>query len=356
MDVKSQLNGVDWKHIRGEMTSQDSAEMGNSSRFYLNEPFRLSVININHTFEKNFFRMTTFSPAFSYDASLDKDEVDEYIHTGLHQHDFYELLYVEKGTVYQNIENQRHLYPQGSFCLLNKKTRHTEEYATDYSVAFLALSEDFLKEVYRDFSLTYFKIEKEMPSTELREFLYQNLKNEGNGKEFIDFIPTDNDFALQKESDALFDALTVELSNPQIGSSSTIKALCVRLLFLLNDKTKYHTKPVVIGTETEDQLFSRIAELMQETNGRITRTRLEEELHYSGAYLNRIVKKYTGLSIFDYGMTFCMKIAAELLTQTDMNIADIASTLQFGNRSNFYKQFAAMYGVTPAKYRADHRK
>lgn len=356
MDIKSEFASEDWKRIRGEMTSQNDAELGDAEHYHLNEPFRLSTININHTLEKNFFRMTAFSPTFSYDTSLDKAETEEYIHTGLHQHDFYELLYVEKGTVYQNIENQRHLYPQGSFCLLNKKTRHTEEYITDYSVAFLALSEDFLKEVYRDFSLAYFDVEKEMPSTELREFLYQNLKNAGNGKEFIDFIPTGNDPALQKTSDGLFDALTVELSNPQIGSSMMIKALCVRLLLLLNDKTKYRTKPVVIGTETEDQLFSRIAELMQETNGRITRAKLEEELHYSGAYLNRIVKKYTGLTIFDYGMTFCMKIAAELLTQTDMNIGDIAATLQFGNRSNFYKQFTAMYGTTPAQYRTEHKK
>ena len=69
----------------------------------------------------------------------------------------------------------------------------------------------------------------------------------------------------------------------------------MRPLPLLNDKVKYRTKPVVIGTETEDQLFSRIAELMQETNGRITRAKLEEELHYSGAYLNRIVKNIPGL-------------------------------------------------------------
>lgn len=356
MDIKKDPSGGDWKHIRGEMTSQAGAELGDAERFRMNEPFRLSIIRIDHSSETEFFRMKAFSPTFSYDTSLSRAEMNQYVHTGLHQHDFYELLYVEEGTVYQNIENQRHLYPQGSFCLLNKKTRHTEEYVTDYQVAFLALSEAFLKEVYHDFSLAYFQVEKERPLTELREFLEQNLKDVGKGKEFIDFIPVEGAPAAPQSSAELFEAINSMLTAPQIGASCVVKSLCAWLFLLLNDKMRYRTKPVIIGTEIEDQLFSRIAELMQETNGRMTRAQLEEELHYSGAYLNRIVKKYTGLSIFGYGMTFCMKIAEELLTQTDMNIADIASTLQFGNRSNFYKQFVKMYNVTPAQYRAENRK
>lgn len=125
---------------------------------------------------------------------------------------------------------------------------------------------------------------------------------------------------------------------------------------MLNDRTLYHTNPVAIGTEAENHLYTEITHIMELTSGRATRAQLEEELHYSGTYLNRIVKKYTGLSIFDYGMTFCMKNAAALLTGTELSIAEIASRLQFGNRSNFYKQFTGFYHMTPAQYREKHRK
>lgn len=94
--------------------------------------------------------------------------------------------------LYQNIENQRHLYPEGSFCLLNKKTRHTEEYSTDYKVAFLQLSENFLREICRDLSMKYFKTERARAQTKLDDFLKQNLRGTSRGKEFIDFIPLED--------------------------------------------------------------------------------------------------------------------------------------------------------------------
>lgn len=258
--------------------------------------------------------------------------------------------------LYQNIENQRHLYPEGSFCLLNKKTRHTEEYSTDYKVAFLQLSENFLREICRDLSMKYFKTERAQAQTKLDDFLKQNLRGTSRGKEFIDFIPLEDAGENLDESHEVFQRIYAELSTPHTGSSITIKYLCTRLLSLLNDRTLYHTKPVTIGTEAENQLYNEIVQMMEQTDGRVTRAELEEKLHYSGTYLNRIVKKYTGLSIFDYGMTFCMKRAAALLVETDMSIAEIAVGLQFGNRSNFYKQFTQMYSMTPAKYRAAYSR
>lgn len=204
--------------------------------------------------------------------------------------------------------------------------------------------------------MKYFKTERAQAQTKLDDFLKQNLRGTSRGKEFIDFIPLEDAGENLDESHEVFQRIYAELSTPHIGSYITIKYLCTRLLSLLNDRTLYHTKPVTIGTEAENQLYNEIVQMMEQTDGRVTRAELEEKLHYSGTYLNRIVKKYTGLSIFDYGMTFCMKRAAALLVETDMSIAEIAVGLQFGNRSNFYKQFTQMYSMTPAKYRAAHSR
>ena len=67
-------------------------------------------------------------------------------------------------------------------------------------------------------------------------------------------------------------------------------------------------------------LFSHISHLLEDTNGRVTRSELEQILHYSGNYINSIVKKYTDLCLFDYGQTFFMKKAAYLLRNTDDSI------------------------------------
>ena len=93
---------------------------------------------------------------------------------------------------------------------------------------------------------------------------------------------------------------------------------------------------------------------MVQTNGRISRQELVSSLHYSGVYLNNIVKKYTGLSIYDYGMTFCMKKTAELLVSSDLSISEIASSMGFSNRTHFYKVFQGTYHMSPYEYRKKH--
>ena len=81
------------------------------------------------------------------------------------------------------------------------------------------------------------------------------------------------------------------------------------------------------------------------------RAQLEQLLNYSGDYLNRIVNRYTGLCLFDYGMTFCLKKAAQYLSETDESVSSIATKLHFSNRTHFYALFKAKYGVTPKEFR-----
>lgn len=81
---------------------------------------------------------------------------------------------------------------------------------------------------------------------------------------------------------------------------------------------------------------------------------LEHHLNYSGDYLNRIVNKYSGLCLYDYGMTFCLKKAVQYLTETNESIGSIATKLQFKNRTHFYTLFKQKYGVTPKEYHQSH--
>ena len=94
-------------------------------------------------------------------------------------------------------------------------------------------------------------------------------------------------------------------------------------------------------------LFSHICHLLEDTDGRISRSELEQILNYSGNYLNTIVKKYTHKCLFDYGQTFCMKKAATLLKETTSSISEIMEELHFTNTTHFYKCFKEHYHMTP---------
>ena len=196
--------------------------------------------------------------------------------------------------------------------------------------------------------------EKNITDDVMLHFFTEDFKNESVAvREYIDFIPVSPKNGSKKMYN-LFDTLLHMFLTPEPGTTYSIKMILLQIFCLLNDRSRYKNVPVRIGTETESLLFLKITECMQETNGRISRSGLQQHLHYNGAYLNRIVMKFTGLSIFGYGMTFCMQQAGALLTSSHTDISLIAESLGFQNRTHFYKKFEDTYGMTPGEYRKLH--
>lgn len=270
----------------------------------------------------------------------------------LHKHDFIEFMFVLDGEIYVNIENQRHLYTKGSCCILNRKIRHSEEFNTEYRVLFLQISYDFLNAIYADFSLDFFDIADKNIHSDLMEFLKLNLSSKDEmEKDYVDFIPNRNDNELIKTMHDFFDLITKETLDPGIKSSLTIKYVIIELFRHISVLENYSTTPVRIGTDAEHTLYHQIVKAMADNYGRISRSQLSELLNYSGAYLNEISKKYSGLSLYDLGMTYCMKEVARLLVETSYSIADIEASFGFTNRTHFYKIFKETYGTTPARYK-----
>ena len=148
-------------------------------------------------------------------------------------------------------------------------------------------------------------------------------------------------------SDQLLHAMLI----PRLGSTFAIKSLVCQLFQYLDTKEYYHISNVTLNSSSDLLLFSRISHLMEDTNGRMSRLALEKALCYSGNYINTIVKKYTGMCLYDYGLSFTLKNAASLLTETDIPISSISAQLGFTNRTHFYKDFREKYGVSPGEYR-----
>lgn len=329
---------------------------GDASRvYYAHGPCDLFFTSIHPDDPKKFYTFSFISPDLNIDSrSLSFEEARRSVfHPGLHKHDFFELVYVSKGSLYQNIENKRHLYPEGSLCLLNRNVYHQEEYGTEYSVCFLALSPKFISGILTD-TQNYILPEESVYRNALTHFFTNTFRDDSVANlEYYDFIPVV--LEEKEEMSRLFDELTRIFSFHGAGTTYRIKEIIMRIFRHLYDNKAYQTVPVKIGSETESLLFNRISACMQETNGRISRSELQNRLHYSGSYLNRIVLKYSGLNIFGYSMLYCMNKAAELLTDSDLSIVQITEVLGFQNRTHFYSKFKSIYGLLPGEYRKLHK-
>lgn len=331
-------------------SADNSSEI--TAYYRMQAPFTLQFITYHPDNEEENLLFTSMSPDNIIYSSSSHSEVRRYLAGGMHQHDFYELLFVIDGTLYQNIENRRHLYIPGSCCLLNKNVRHTEEYSTDFRIIFFQFSEVFIREIFSALSMSYFQVEREHIQTQMEQFLQQNIAGSSQAeKNYIDFIPTHDAAWIVQNVHSIFEQIAQELLSPRFGSSASIMALFFKLFHLLDQPEYYRTIPVQIGTDAENRIFQRITQIMENSDGRTSRHELETKLHYSGDYLNKIVKKYTGLTIYDYGMTFCMKKAIFLLRHSDMTVTEISVSLGFSNRTHFYKTFQNTFAVTPAEWR-----
>lgn len=73
------------------------------------------------------------------------------------------------------------------------------------------------------------------------------------------------------------------------------------------------------------------------------------------SYLTAIFKKKLGISPQEYLVTFRLKKAAEMLTNTTMSIQDIAEKVGYENPLTFSKMFKQSYSLSPKHYRNEQQ-
>jgi len=69
------------------------------------------------------------------------------------------------------------------------------------------------------------------------------------------------------------------------------------------------------------------------------------------SYLTRLFKESTGYSLQDYLLTYRMKIAAKMLSENTMSVAEIAESVGYGDTFTFSKAFKRHFGKAPTSFR-----
>lgn len=331
---------------------------GNSSvdsYFDLIAPFEITYEFCSGTSSYDYINVFTLSPDYIYSLPTPHDyflHAPYFNNRPLHRHSYFETVIVLNGTIVQKIEDTEIRCPSGSCYILNKNLRHAENFIGEASILLIGLSSEFVKDILFDDMEFFFKNEKQILTHPLLDF-FNECNNTSGEKAYLSFSPQKNQHTkLLKELHSLTDLLIQTLLFPRYGSTHVLKGLIGLLFHYLFSDEYYIQNKHFIHSNAEFLLFSKITQLLQEKNGRICNEELADKLHYSSNYLNRIVKKYTEICLFDYRMYFCMQEAAHLLTSTTMSIADISQTLGFTNRTHFYKRFRKIYHMTPKEYRS----
>lgn len=88
----------------------------------------------------------------------------------------------------------------------------------------------------------------------------------------------------------------------------------------------------------------------------ISRNTLAGLVYMSPDHMTRIFKKATGMTISDYILDRKMVKAEKMLSETDLSVSYIASSLGYSNISHFSGAFKKKYQLSPSEYRQGERK
>lgn len=251
-------------------------------------------------------------------------------------HDFWEMVYAEKESVFCTADGKEILLEQGDV-LFHKPN----EFHTLASNGKTAPNVFILSFVCKSESIKFFENKKFTLPTHLAKFIYSILEE---GRRTFDIPYSDPNLKKMKL-----------LSKPTLGGEQLIKNyLEIFLINLLREQTE---------TEQGNATFLPWKELSTKPIDDITavlRANLYTSLSideicrktaYSKAYLFRIFKAKTGKTIMNYYLELKISEAKKLLRENELSVREISEKLAFSAPDYFTKTFKRVTGLTPLAYK-----
>ena len=258
-----------------------------------------------------------------------------YSPVAFHIHDFYELMYVYKGTVCHHLKDTDIMLRETDAILLPPGTGHSVEAVggEDLAVSIILPPAYFTPDILGQMT----RLER------LTAFLQQHHTNgsyllwHGNGS--TQLMTYANSFLC-------------EAFDPDVYSGAAMNA---GLLLFLTALERLNPADGAGRQRSIHADIDRIVEYIQQSFSTVTLHDLSNRFGYSENYLSRTIKSRLGISFNDFRHQQCMRQSAFLLASTDYSVRQIAQEVGLSNLTFFYKLFDRYYGMSPAEYRQSYR-
>ena len=263
------------------------------------------------------------------------EEFSEWKHRP-HKHNFFELVYIEKGRGLQCINQHEFEYQPGNIFLLPPLDCHSFKIVEHSRFFFIRFNDHYFldnnqltnygnwfnKMAY--ILANYNKVPGDIISSDHeREFIIQNIKS------------------MQKEyllRDTYSDAIIS-------GTMSSILNILARSI-----EQQY--------VEAADEIENRFGQILRYLNRNIsspdllTIPTLSEMFGISTTYFSEYFKKHAGMSLGEYIMKSRLKLVEANVLHTDLTLKEIAYNLGFSDSSHLARSFKKAYGMTVNEFKS----
>ncbi len=245
-------------------------------------------------------------------------------------HDFFEFTYIDSGSIFCNLEEQRIQLDQGDFFLIPPQKRHFYEAIKTRSASIFIVC-------FRCNSEILSILDKKIALNKDAKFLIAEIVREAK-----------NAFSFP------FNKKLKLTSAPLFGAQQLVEANIEKLLIYLirneiseNDNIKF----VMNSLDLENNLVNDLISILKNNlYSRITLEEISRQAYYSKTFLNGIFKKNTGYSIMQYYNILKIQEAKKLLRE-NVSPTAISNQLNFESATYFTKVFKKYANMTPTAYR-----
>ena len=246
--------------------------------------------------------------------------------SSFHDHDFYEIFWVEEGVGVHHINHRERVLREGTLVLVKDTDIHA--FSADPGKTLMIANLAFPKRFWREVCTRYFRDEKdpmELPAS-AREI---PLRLE-------DFL------TLKRQSQRL---------NSAARSRARLDVFLLEIFFL-----RRHSAPLETMRPGVPDWLNAACEGIKKTE--LLPQGLKSFYRIAGRspdHVARVCRTHLGISPTEVVNAARLEHAATRLSGTDDPILDVAHDCGLPNLAHFYKLFAARFGTTPRRYRMQAR-
>ncbi len=246
-------------------------------------------------------------------------------------HDFYEFVYIKKGSVTCNMQNKAIKLVANDFLLIPPHKKHSYNKEDEATATVLIVCFSSSNSIIKNFS-------GQIKLNKAERALMQKI-----------ILEATNAFQFP------FAKRIVPLSKPVFGAQQLVKNYIEELLILLiRNNNKSNNVQLFSSKESLFEQLSKniITYLNENIYSALTLESICAHFHFSKNYLNNIFKSFTNSSIMQYYNALKINEAKRLLRE-NVSISGVAHMLKMDSPNYFIKFFKRYTGLTPSQYRSN---
>lgn len=256
----------------------------------------------------------------------------------LHQHSFFELVYILEGTGRQHINESYFDYQANHMFLLTPQDSHSFDIYTTTSFFFLQFNDTFIRQ-----NGIWSK------NLEHLEYILQNVSHKPGC-----ILRNLSDKKLVRP---MVEAIIREKQNQDLYNHQILDHLVNTLIVVVaRNIAKY--LPETVGAHTEDKAMDILQYIHRHIYDpdKLRAKTISDQFGISETYLGRYFKKHTDQTLQDYINNYRLKLIEHRLHHSDMRVGEIAFALGFTDESHLNKFFKKSTGLSPVAYRKEKRQ